>query len=821
MDRGGAEASGNKRVVNWRFIPESLAKDVRFAARSLARNPGFTVIAILALTLGIASSISIFTVVNGVLINPLDLPDPDQIVIFLRNTPYGELPMVSFPNFEDWRKQQQTFVDLTASDYTEMNLAGGNSPLRLRGYRVTPDFFRVLGVKPLIGSAFPTETRATSRVAVLSQATWEKGFGSDPRVIGRGIRLDDQAYEICGVVPAATASFAESDVWIPLDPHHPELLRLARRRTGSLFRVLGRVKPGVTLQKAQAEIDVISRRLEKSYPEAREHLKVRLQTLQDHLVGDTRPRLLALMGAVLFVLLIACLNTASLLLTRGTLRAREVAVRMAIGAGRFRVIRQFLIESLLLAVAATVVGMLLAQAAIRLLQSEFPESLPRMAEISIDWHVLGFALVVALLSVFVFGLVPALRSSRVNFGSALKEGASGTTYSSASLRLRSAMVIVQVSLSAILVIGAGLLMKSYWLLTRVELGFRTENIVTAQTVLSSARYKTAEDKIRFAREAEDRLRAIPGVELVGTTNNLTFSNWGFGVRGFEYETADGQRKEAPGTASYKIVGPGFLETLGISLLYGRRFDHRDNAQSAPVLILDRSLAERLFPPGKAVGRRVFFEERWTTVVGVVDSIREGGPLDEPKAALYVPFDQSPVERIGWAIKTAVPPGVMIPVVRRVLSEIDRDQPVFAVGTMRESLATSVVADRLNTLLMLGFGGVALILAALGLYGVLAYQVSSRTREIGIRMAIGAERTQVFRQIATGGLKLVAAGLCLGLAGAVGLTRFLSGMLYNVKPLDWPVFVIVAVLLVCAGVLALAVPAWKASRLSPSSALRTE
>jgi predicted permease len=451
---------------------ESLFKDLAFGVRSLRRDPGFTIVAVLALTLGVAFTVCIFTVVNGVLINPLDLPDPDQIVIFLRNTPYGEMKLVSYPNFLDWRKQQESFVELAASRYMEFNLSGANSALRVQGHAVTPGFFTVLGVQPLFGPGFSARSSDTSRLAVLGYDTWRKAFGNDPSVIGRMVLLDDQAYQVCGILPPGQIPYlGRQDIFVLLDPTVPRYLQ---KRQSNMLRLLGRMKPGLSLQEAQVDIDLISSRLERAYTEAREHVQVKLKPLQEDLVGETRPRLLALMGAVAFVLMIACLNTASLLLTRGSLRAREVAVRTAIGATRFRIIRQFLVESLVLALFGSLLGLGLASLSVRFLRNSFPSSVPRLHEATIDSRVLAFAMVLAIASALVFGLVPAIKNSRTNLANALKEGASSTTHTSSSLRLRSTMVVVQVALSAVLVIGAGLLVKSYWLLTGVKLGFRTK-----------------------------------------------------------------------------------------------------------------------------------------------------------------------------------------------------------------------------------------------------------------------------------------------------------------------------------------------------------
>ncbi len=798
---------------------EGLLKDCRFAFRSLRRDPGFAVTAVLTLTLGIACATAIFTVVNGVLINPLGFPGGDRLVVFLCSTPYGELPFTSFPNYEDFRRQQRSFVELAVADYEEFNLAGSTAAMRVSAFQVTPGFFTVLGQKPLLGSSFPDDSVAKGRrLVVLSHATWQSGFGGDPHVIGRSVRLNDAVYEICGVMPETRTKFLTGDIWIPVDLNSDN--GIPRRRTASLFYMFGQVKEGVRREQAQAEIDVISDRLVKAYPEVKKDLPVRLKPVKEYLVGDSRPRLLALAGAVFFVLLIACLNTGSLLLTRSTVRAREVAIRAAMGASRSRVLRQFLVESLLLAVAGTLAGLLVAFLAVRLLQRQFPLSVPRLEEVALDWHVLGFALASAFFSVLLFGLVPALRASRVNLVTALKEGAPATSHSRGSLRLRTVTVVSQVALSAVLVVGAGLLIKSYWLLTEVDLGFETEGKITAQTVLSPDRYKSPAEQIRYLHEAEGRLKGLPGVEAVGAANNLTFSNWSFVFLG-EYEGSGGEKRETP-RALYKIVCPGFFAALGIPLLEGRRFDDRDDGKSPAVMILDRNLANRMFPDGKALNRRVkFLDDRWWTVVGIVESLRDKGPMDQPSLCLYVPYNQFPVDRLGWVIRTSVPSAAIVPQIRRVLAEIDRDQPIYAVRTLEESFHESVSEQRFNTFLMLGFAAVALALAAVGLYGVLAFQVASRRREIGIRMAVGARRSRIFTQVTGGGFKLVMTGLSLGCLGAFGLTRFITGMLFTVRPLDWSVFLAVALLFVGVGFAALAIPAWKASRLSPSGALRCE
>jgi putative ABC transport system permease protein len=814
-------------VLQPRRLEDEMFQDLRYSARMLLKDRGFTAVVVLTLALGIGLNTAIFSVINAVLLRPLPYANSERLV-HLEERKLGEGVggvNLSFPNFTDWRERSQSIEEMTALSNTSLQLTGVGEPERLAASAVTSEYFAVLGISPLQGRAFLPEEQEPGKhlVAILSEGLWRRRFGADPNINGKTIGLNGAAYTIVGVAPFDPLR-SQTQVWVPL-----QITESARRRTNRFLTAIARVKPGVSLAQLQAELDTVSSELEQSFPETNKGWGARATPLREDITGEVRQPLLVLMGAVGFVLLIACANVAGLQLARSAGRRKEMAIRAALGAGRRRIIRQMLTESLLLALLSAVAGTLSSFWGVGVLKTVLPPGLPRLNELGFDGYVLGFTLAVSLVTGIVSGLAPALQSSRTAVYQSLKSNTdwleSGSAYSglAAGIRVRSLLVVAQIALALVLMIGAGLLVNSFARLVRVNPGFDPENVLTLRLTLPSARYPRGPVRTDFYRQVRQQIAELPGVEAVGGTTHLPLGSDQLG-RGF---VRDGdpvpERKQDAEIAYYTVATPGYLSAMEIKLRDGRDFTESDLANSQPVALINRALAKHLWPNEDATGKqlRIWTDEEFPrAVIGIVEDVKQGG-LDDPTSfQIYVPYDQDPWPMITLAIRSNAPFG-LLPQLRRRIAQLDKDLPLYEIKTMKERLSGSVAPQRLLTLLVSIFGFVALLLSSIGIYGVTAYLVTQRTPEIGIRIALGAQAGDVLRMVVGQGLKLALCGVVLGLGGALALTRSMKTMLFGVSEHDATTFVVVALILVLITLAACYLPARRASNVDPLTALRHE
>ena len=807
-----------------------MTNDLRYALRGLRKKPLFAIAAVLTLALGIGANSAIFTVVHGVLLRPLPYPSPDRLMMVWSYNPRQgfDKDVSSFPNFDDWRRQSASFEGLSAYRGADFALTQAGDPAQIRGAQVTPGFFEILGVAPALGRTFSAREgeRGGDRVAILSHGLWETRFGGQAAVVGKPIVLNGVAHEIVGVMPASFAHPATAVVWTPLAPSD-RLADVMQARGAMWLQVIARLKPGVTRGAAQAEMTSIASGLERQYPGANAGIGVRLVPMHEEIVGDVRQQLLILLGAVGFVLLIACANVANLLLTRAASRQKELAIRAALGAGRRRLFRQMLSESLVLAIAGGVCGLILAAWGIAVLQSLAPTNLPRLSGVQIDLPVILYTSVAALITGVIFGSAPALHSAAVAAGEFLKEGGRGTSEGSRGRRLRSAVAIVEIAVALVLLIGAGLLVRSFVALNRVDLGFDPRNILAMRVDLPGARYSEDAQVTAFYDELAARLRALPGVESVGFGSSVLLSalpqSAGLSVRG--RPPLDPNVPDAP--VPYDSVTPEFFKALRIPLRRGRLFTDADGATAQRVVMVNESLARRFFPDDDAIGKQVTFGNptdpgtNWLTIVGIVGDTRRGGAARAPWAELYYPHAQAADSRMYALIRTSGEPLALSGSAKAAVWAIDRNQPIHSIRTVDAILSASQANRRFTTLLLGLFSIVALALAAIGIYGVTAYSTAQRTQEIGIRMALGARRVDVLAMVLKEGAAIGAVGLTLGILAALALTRFMSGLLFGVSAHDPVTFVGLPMALFAVACAAALIPAARAIRVNPIVALRGE
>ena len=801
----------------------TLLQDARFGVRVLWKRPGFTAVALAVLALGVGANTAIFSVVNAVLLRPLPYPGSERIVAFDGVNPARGVKQsnMSAPDFADWKAQAHSFEAL--SIYTEggSNLTGGGEPERVTAGWVGTDFFRAMGVGAALGRALlpEDENPGAANVVVISHGLWQRHFGADPAAVGRKVELGGRSREVVGVMPPGFDFPRRAEVWGPL-----QLEAAKEPRDNRSYSVLGRLREGASLAQAQAELDTITARLSESYPVTNAGWGVALAPLKDALVGETRAALFLLLAAVALVLLIACANVANLLLARAAGRRREVALRLALGAGRWRVARQMLTESLMLALAGGALGAGLSVWLTDLLVALAPANTPRLAEASLDARVLLFATAATLLTGLAFGLVPALQASKADLGESLKEGGRGS--SGGRSRVRSALVVAEVALSLLLLAGAGLLVKSFARLQAVSPGFDSGGVLTARVSLPGARYKEPAQKAEFFKALTERLAALPGVEAAGATISLPLGGSNLSVwRGLIPEGRPAT-PEASEAAAYAVVTPGYFRTMRVPLRSGRVFDERDDANAPKVLVINETLARKVFPGQDAVGRHIHIwrdEEFPRRVVGVVGDTKHASLDEDDAPQMYVPHAQD----AGWgglsvAVRTrGGDPSALTPALREEVRALDRQLPVYDVKTAGKVLADSTAYRRVTMFLMAGFAAAALLLAGVGLYGVLSYAVAQRTHEIGIRMALGAQGRDVLRLVVRQGMLLTLAGLGLGLGAALLLTRLMEGLLYGVSAADPAVYALVSLLLGAVALLACLVPARRATKVDPMVALRYE
>jgi putative ABC transport system permease protein len=804
-------------------------QDLRYGARMLMKRPGFTLIAVITLALGVGANTAIFSVVNAVVLRPLPYRDPDRLFHVYRMQPPVERSPVSVPAYLDFAAQQQVFESFAAHHSETFNLTDVDQAERVIGRRVTANFFEFFGVNPARGRFFlPADDNADrARVAVISDGLWRRRFGGDDHAVGQTIKLKGEAYNVVGIAPPRFHFPRRVEIWTPA-----RLLSRGGNRTSNFLMMIGRLKDGVTKEQAQAQMNQIAAALARQYP-SHNKLSILLSPMLEEQVRDIRSGLWVLMGAVGFVLLIACANVANLLLARSSARAREFAVRAALGAGRYRIARQLLTESVLLALLGGASGILLAFWGVDLLVAVAPANLPRVSEARIDTWALGFTLLISLLTGFVFGLAPAWQSSKAGLNEALKEGARGAGVSWSQAWLRRALVIAEIALSLVLLVGASLLIGSLKRLAQVNPGFETNNLLTVDINYPrrpASAYPKGEDGERqrlqergdFLRAIEQKVATLPGVQSVGVINDLPVTGELDSAGTFRIEGDQNVNWANDPQAEWKSVTPNYFNAIGVPLLKGRAFSEHDTSQNPAIILINETLARRFIPGEDPIGKRLITFGRPHEIVGVVGDARQGALNLPPNPEIYFPNTQRAFgQQVSLVVRTNADPASLGDAVRRAAQSVNPDAPVFRVRTMREVIAGSIAQERFNTILMTLFAVVALLLAAIGLYGVMAYSVTQRTREIGIRVALGARRADVLRLVIRQGLRLVALGLALGLMAALALTRLMKKLLFEVSATDPVTFAGVALLLALVALLACWIPARRAANVDPMVALRCE
>jgi putative ABC transport system permease protein len=804
-----------------------LMQDLRYAARMLARTPAFTAIAVLALALGIGANTAIFSVVNTVLLQPLPFKNPGQLVIIWENATAVGFPKntPSPANFLDWREQATVFTGMAAMAPKNFNLTGVGEPERLDGRRVSANMFDLLGVQPRLGRGFlPEEDTPGARVVILSHGLWERRFGSDPKIVGQALNLNGESYSVIGVMPPGIELPGfdnwKDQLWVPIAFPGEE----ARSRGNHYLEVVARMKPGVTLKQARAEMETIAARLAQQYPEENLGIGSVVNPLHEEVVGDIRPALLVLLGAVGFVLLIACANVANLLLARAAVRQKEIALRLALGASRARLTRQFLTESVLLAVLGAVVGLMLAFAGLHVLKTFIPDTIARADAIGIDARVLVFTGLVALATGMIFGLAPATQASNFSLNETLKEGGRDAAGGSKGVRLRGLLVIAEVAVSFVLLIGAGLLINSFLHLRNLDPGFRADHLLTAKIEMSELKYPDRERRIPFLDEVLRRVTALPGVKSAAIAGNLPLTYNGdsmyVGVEGIPDPPPD-KRVDV----IYRAIGPGYFSTMGIPLVRGRDFTDQDTIDTGIAVVVSEKTAQHFWPGQDPLGKRLkpgstTSDSPWREVIGVVKDVRQNDFITAPKLQMYMSYRQlKSLAPNALVVRTTVEPMSLAIPLRNAVWAVDKDQPVSNINTMENIVSTAVARQRFSTMLLGVFAGLALVLAAVGIYGVMSYSVAQRTREIGIRMALGAQRSDVLRMTVTQGLKLVFIGVAIGLVAAFVLTRLMATLLFGVSATDPATFASIAVVLLLVALLASYIPALRATKVDPMVALR--
>ncbi len=807
----------------------TLWQDVRYGARSLFKHPGFTLVAVLTLGLGIGANSAIFSVVNGVLLRSLPYPEPERVVMLWEVGDSGRNTYVSHLNFSDWRARQTSFEAISAYSGKfggPSTILGGNEPVRANEVSVYRDFFKALGVAPAIGRTFsPEESNfGTAPVAVVSHGFWQRSLSADPNLANKTLTIGTRSFNVIGVMPAGFSFPEETDVWTSKE----QLYADNSSRSSHNYIGIARLKPGVNIEQAQSEMMGIALAIYRETAEDKNHYRAAVVSMKEQLTGPIRPALLVLLGAVGFVLLIACANVANLMLARAMGRQKEIAIRAALGAGRLRVVRQLLTESLLLSVLGGAVGLLLAYWLISSLLALAPATIPRLNEIGMDGRTLAFTLAVSLLTSLLFGLLPALRVSKPDLNEALKE--SGRNATGSSGLVRGGLVVAEIALTLVLLVGAGLLIKSFWRVLQVSPGFNPEQVLTMQVSLPSSEYKEASRKINFYRQLFEQARSLPGVESAGMINNLPTG--GVDINGMVM--VEGRTQEQSGYGGFRIVSPDYFRAMNIPVIKGRTFTEQDSETSQPVCVISQRLAETTFPNEDPIGKRVVstndnvtrddanHPERWPVIVGIVGDVRHFGPEKRSSADLYVSFAQRPT-RIGdmtIVARTKGDPASLTVSLRQSVQAIDKNLPAkFEV--MEDIFARSTANRRYNVILLGVFAALALLLAMIGIYGVMAYTVNSNTRELGIRIALGAQSADVLRLVVGQGLVLTLIGVVLGLAGAFAFSRLMSTLLFGVTATDPLIFSVVPLLLVIVAVLACYIPARRATKIDPIVALRHE
>src|SRR5262245_27076724 len=803
---------------------ETLIRDLRYGARTLMKSPGFTFVSVLTLALGIGANTAIFSLVNATLLRPLPFKDPDQLVVVWGTAPESSRRPISEPNFLDYQKQNQAFSDIAAFGGAALTLTGGANPERVLGARVSEDFFKLLGVQPSIGRAFlPGDDQAGhNAVAILSSSLWRRRFGSDRNVVGQSILIDAKPHTVIGVLPAGfnftiPGYFAAGELWIPTALKGDESLR-----GRDYLRVIGRLKAGVTLGQAQTEMSMIAQRLKTEHPQLGE-IGTILVPLKEQVVGGVRLILLLLFGAASFLLLITCTNTANLQVARASGRAKEFAIRASLGASRRRVARQLLTESLLLALFGGAFGAALGWWGLRLLAQLQADAITPAAPNKIDIAVITYSLLISALTGVIFGLAPAFQFSSANLSNPLKDGGKTSGSGAFGQQLRSLLTIIEIALSLVLLIGSGLLLHSFVRLMGVRPGFDTEHVLTSRLFLPAYSYPDPAKRAAFYAAAINRIGSLPDVKVVGAINALPLTS--------ERHSADfiiqGQEDVAASRlpiAETRTVTPDYFRAMDTPLVAGRAFTDEDTSTALPVIMINQSLARRFFPNESPVGRRISFDYppkafRWVTIVGIVQDAHDLGLDTQPEPEIYQALQQNTLPYMNLVMRTDGDPRGLAAIAREEIRALDKNLPVTGFAMMENIAAASIASRRLNLIIMSVFAVLAMLLAIVGIYGVMSYAVTQRTHEIGLRMALGAQTSDVVKLILRAGMKLTLTGVIIGLAAAFGLTRLMVTLLFGVTPMDAVTFVTVTIVLIFVALLACYIPARRATKVDPLVALR--
>jgi predicted permease len=809
---------------------ETLLKDIRYGVRNLLKHPGFTAIAVITLALGIGANTAIFSVVNAVLLRALPFPDGDRLVMVWEDASYAGFPRntPAPANYADLKAQNSSFEEMAATDLRNFNLTGDGEPQKIEAFGVSANFFPLLGIKPALGRPFLAEEDKpeVNKVVIINHSLWQQRYGGDRSIIGRELLLNGEKYTVVGVMPAGF-QFLDSHVkvWVPIAFTSEKLAQ----RSAHYLKIVARMKPGVTLEQANADVRTIQQRIAHDHPDEAGRISAYVMPLRDQLAGDVRRPLLVLLVAVGFVLLIACANIANLLLSRAASRRREMAVRAALGASRVRIVRQLLIESLLLSSVGSVCGLLLASWSFTFLQRLIPDGLALSTKLNLDPQVLGFTVLVTLLTAVIFGLAPAFQASKIDLNEALKQGGGRTGLNAGGNRLRSAMVVAEVALALVLLVGAGLLIQTFLKLRDQYSGLRPESVLTLRTVLSSSKYPEQPQRSIFYKQVLDRVKTLPGVISAGYSTTVPLATKG-GTNGFYPEGRTVEQALAGGLsydANHRQVSADYLKTMGIPVLRGRSFNDSDNEQSIHVAIVNETMARQYWPGENAIGKRFKLGDPnddvpWLTIVGVAGDVRQMG-VDEPvKAEMYFPYQQSNDQQ--WfaprdlAIRTSVDPLSVVAVVRNEIHQVDPDQPISDVRTMDQVLGEETASRSLGMTLLTIFAALALLLATLGIYGVLAYFVVQHTQEIGVRMALGAQRSDIVSLVLKKGMRLAVLGVVIGLGASFALTRLMASLLFGVGTADPLTYATIALLLTLVALFACYLPARRATKVDPMVAL---
>jgi putative ABC transport system permease protein len=803
---------------------QTLLQDLRYGARMLVKNLGFSFIAIATLALGIGANAAIFSVVNAVLLRPMPYKEPERLMM-IRETKLPQFPefSVSSGNFLDWKKQNTVFERLVAYRFAPYNLIGTGDPERLSGLSVSEGFFAMLGAQPQLGRDFSPEEHQPGHgnVIILSQETWQKRFGGDPKVLGRAVTLDGQSYDVIGVMPAPFKfGMIDTDLWSPMS----FTAQNAQNHGGHSLGAIGRLKPGIGEEQARSEMIAIAGRLALQYPDANTGWGVKVMPLLEFTVRSVKPALLVLLGAVAFVLLIACANVANLLLARATGRRKEIAIRAAMGAGRSRIVRQLLTESALLAFIGGTAGLLLAKWGMDLLLKLAPQDLPRMRDVSLDGRALAFTAAITLLTGVIFGLVPALQTSKPNLNETIKDAGRGSTEGARRQLVRSALVMAEVASALVLLVGAGLLIKSFWRLLEVDPGFNPNNALTVSVVLPRSKYTEDGRQVAFFQQLLENIKGMPGVQAAGASNVLPLAD-DF-VLGFEIQGRPPLPPGAGQSTNFYSVSADYFKAMGIPLRRGRLITEQDTINSPKVAVINETMAKKVFPDEDPIGKRMTFgradnNPEWYEIVGVVGDVKQYGLDQTTTLQTYEPYTQQTFPYMTLVARTTGDPAALTSAIRNAVLQLDKEQPVSNVRMLDKYVSTSIAQQRFSMLLLGVFAAVALALAAVGIYGVLSYAVTQRAHEIGIRMALGAGRGDVLRLVVGQGMRLTLAGVGLGLVAAFALTRLMVTMLFAVSVTDPLTYSSIALLLSAIALLACWVPARRATKIDPMIALRCE